>query len=63
VVDGAQDPRTNRVMPDGTTLTFTGQQVVVRAGNAGVTFLTYNGRDVGAMGEMGSVVEKSFGTP
>lgn len=60
VVDGAQDPRTNRVYPDGTTLTFVGKQVVVRSGNAGVTFLTYNGQNVGAMGQVGQVVERSF---
>ena len=60
VVDGAQDGRTNRVYPDGTTLTFTGKQVVVRSGNAGVTYLTYNGDNLGAMGQVGQVVERTF---
>ncbi len=62
VVDGAQDVRTNKVYPDGTTLTFVGKQVVVRSGNAGATFLTYNGMDQGVMGEVGQVAEKTFGT-
>ena len=61
IVDGAQDPRTNKVYPDGTTLTFVGKQVSVRSGNAGTTYLTYNGRSVGVMGQVGEVAEKSFG--
>ena len=62
IVDGTQDPRTNRVYPDGTTLTFVGKQVSIRSGNAGVTFLSYNGQDVGVMGQVGQVAEKSFTT-
>ena len=63
VVDGAQDARTNTVFADGTTLTFVGKQVVVRTGNAGVTYLTYNGRAVGVMGAGGQPAERTFATP
>lgn len=60
VVDGAQDPRTNKVYPDGTTLTFTGKEVVIRTGNAGVTYLTHNGQDAGVMGSAGQIAERTF---
>jgi len=60
VVDGTQDTRTNQIYPDGTTLTFVGKQVLVRTGNAGVTFLTYNGQSVGVMGPAGQIAERSF---
>ena len=63
VVDGAQDARTNTVFADGTTLTFVGKQVIVRSGNAGVTYLTYNGQSVGVMGAGGQVAERTFATP
>ena len=63
IVDGAQDARTNTVFADGTTLTFVGKQVVVRTGNAGVTYLTYNGQSVGVMGVGGQVAERTFATP
>ena len=63
VVDGTQDARTNKVYPDGTTLTFVGKQVSVRTGNAGVTYLTYNGQSAGAMGAGGQTAERSFATP
>ncbi len=62
VVDGAQDPRTNKVYPDGTTLTFVGKDVLVRSGNAGVTFLTHNGQSLGVMGQVGQIAERNFGT-
>lgn len=63
VVDGTQDARTNKVYPDGTTLTFVGKQVILRSGNAGVTYLTYNGQSVGVMGKDGQVAEKTFAQP
>jgi hypothetical protein len=63
VVDGAQDARTNTVFADGTTLTFVGKQVSVRSGNAGVTYLTYNGQPVGVMGPGGQPAERTFATP
>lgn len=63
VVDGAQDGRTNRVYPNGTTLSFAGKQVQVRSGNAGTTFLTVNGRNLGVMGKVGEVAEQTFSSP
>jgi len=59
-IDGTQAPNTNKVFPAGQVLTFTGRQVIVRTGNAGATFLVYNGQDLGKMGETGQVVERSF---
>jgi len=62
-VDGAQVPSTNKVFQSGQVLTFTGKTVTIRTGNAGVTFLTFNGQDSGKMGEVGQVVERSFKAP
>ena len=62
-VDGAQVPSTNKVFPSGQVLTFSGKAVTVRTGNAGVTFLTFNGQDMGKMGEVGQVTERSFKAP
>ena len=62
-VDGAQAPGTNKVVPTGQILTFTGKLVTVRTGNAGVTFVTFNGQDQGRMGEVGQVAERSFKAP
>ena len=62
-VDGTQAPGTNRTVPSGTTLTFTGKAVTVRTGNAATTFLTFNGQDLGKMGEAGQVQERSFRAP
>ena len=62
-VDGAQVPSTNKVFPSGQILTFSGKAVTVRTGNAGVTFLTFNGQDLGKMGEVGQVIERSFKAP
>jgi cytoskeletal protein RodZ len=62
-VDGAQVPSTNKIFPTGTVLTFTGKTVSIRSGNAGVTFLTFNGQDVGKMGETGQVAERAFKAP
>lgn len=62
-VDGTQAPGTNRTVPSGTTLTFTGKAITVRTGNAAATFLTFNGQDLGKMGEAGQVQERSFRAP
>ncbi len=62
-VDGAQVPSTNKVFPSGQVLTFSGKAVTIRTGNAGVTFLTFNGQDMGKMGEVGQVTERSFKAP
>ncbi len=59
-VDGAPAPGTNRVVAAGTSLTFTGKQVLVRTGNAGVTQVVYNGQPLGKLGEQGQVVERTF---
>ncbi len=62
-VDGAQVPSTNKTFPAGQVLTFSGKTVTVRTGNAGVTFLSFNGQDMGKMGEVGQVTERSFRAP
>jgi len=62
-VDGTQAPGTNKVFPNGQILTFTGKSVTVRSGNAGATFLAFNGQDLGKMGEAGQVVERIFKSP
>ncbi|HUQ16253.1 MAG TPA: helix-turn-helix domain-containing protein [Candidatus Saccharimonadales bacterium] len=62
-VDGAQAPSTNKVFAPGQTLTFSGRSVVVRSGNGGVTFLSFNGQDLGKMGETGQVAERQFASP
>lgn len=35
-------------------------KVAVTAGNAGAVVVTYNGKDMGKLGETGEVVEKNF---
>ena len=60
VIDGAQAPNTNRVFSNGQTVTFSGRQVVLRTGNAGATFVTHNGEDLGRLGNNGQVVERTF---
>jgi len=62
-VDGAQVPSTNKIFPTGQVLTFTGKTVTIRTGNAGVSFLSFNGQDMGKMGEVGQVTERSFKAP
>ncbi|MEA2660537.1 MAG: cytoskeleton protein RodZ [Chloroflexota bacterium] len=62
-VDGAQAPGTNKIFPNGQVLTFSGKSVSVRSGNAGVTFLAFNGQEIGRMGEVGQVTERSFSAP
>ena len=63
IIDGAQAPNTNKVFPAGQTLTFSGKTVVIRSGNGGVTFLSYNGQDLGRMGAPGQVAERQFAAP
>jgi len=62
-VDGKQEAGTGKVFPSGQTLTFTGKTVTVRSGNAGTTFLAFNGQDLGRMGEVGQVTERTFSSP
>ena len=60
VVDGAVVPGTGRIYGAGQAATFTGRQVTLRAGNAGATFVIFNGQEVGYLGAQGQVVERSF---
>ena len=62
-VDGTQAPGTNKVFANGQILTFAGKSVTVRSGNAGATFLAFNGQDLGKMGEVGQVTERTFKSP
>lgn len=62
-VDGSQAPSTNKTFTNGQVLTFTGKTVTIRTGNAGVTFLSFNGQDLGKMGEVGQVTERTFKAP
>ena len=62
-VDGAQVPSTNKIFTNGQVLTFTGKTVTIRTGNAAVTYLSFNGQDMGKMGEPGQVAERSFTAP
>jgi cytoskeletal protein RodZ len=62
-VDGTQAPGTNKIFPNGQVLTFSGKAVTVRSGNAGATFLAFNGQELGKMGEVGQVTERSFSSP
>ena len=57
-VDGAQV--LEGIMPAGTRKSFHGSQAFVRAGNAGGVFLKINGKDLGAMGHSGDVIQKTF---
>jgi cytoskeleton protein RodZ len=62
-VDGTQAPGTNKIFPNGQVLTFSGKAVTVRSGNAGATVLAFNGQELGKMGEVGQVTERSFSSP
>ncbi|GAC1422796.1 MAG: DUF4115 domain-containing protein [Candidatus Velthaea sp.] len=48
------------VFPSGTVRSFTGKNAFVRAGNAGGVDVTVSGKNVGAMGGAGDVVERTF---
>lgn len=58
-IDGKEDIGTNRVF-ENVTLTYTGKTVTVRTGNAGATFVTANGKELGAMGKDGEVAEVTY---
>ena len=60
VVDGAVVPGTGRIYPAGHAATFTGRQVTLRTGNAGTTFVVFNGQELGSLGNDGQVVERTF---
>jgi cytoskeletal protein RodZ len=59
-VDGRQVEGTGRVLEAGTVQTFTGRQVTIRTGNAGATQIVHNGELLGALGDSGEVVERTF---
>ncbi len=48
------------VYPKGTDRTFSGRSATVRAGNAGGVDLWVGGKDLGPMGGLGDVAERSF---
>ncbi|MBC5809828.1 MAG: helix-turn-helix domain-containing protein [Candidatus Eremiobacteraeota bacterium] len=58
VVDGKQ--MLEAIVPAGTTKTFVGKSVTIRAGNAGGVSVTAGGKDVGILGARGDVVERTF---
>lgn len=60
VVDGAVVPGTGRIYPAGQAATFTGRQVTLRTGNAGATFVVFNGQELGSLGTAGQVLERTF---
>jgi len=60
IVDGAQFAGTGRVFAAGQSLTVSGREVFLRTGNAGATFVSVNGRDLGALGATGQVVDRVF---
>jgi hypothetical protein len=57
-VDGAQVLQ--GIMPAGTRKSYHGSSAFVRAGNAGGVTLTLNGKDLGAMGHSGDVIQRNF---
>ncbi len=60
IVDGVQAAGTGRIYAAGQSFQLSGRQVVLRTGNAGATFVTMNGQDLGALGAQGQVVERVF---
>lgn len=62
-VDGQTQSSTGKILPSGSILPFNGKTVAVRTGNAGMTYLSFNGQDLGKMGEVGQVTERSFSSP
>jgi cytoskeletal protein RodZ len=48
------------IFPAGTEKTFHGRQVEVRAGNAAGVSVVLNGKDLGALGPAGEVVDRTF---
>jgi cytoskeletal protein RodZ len=57
-IDGAQEAE--GIYPPGTVKRFHGKSANIRAGNAGGVHLTVNGKDLGALGASGSVVDKTI---
>jgi cytoskeleton protein RodZ len=57
-VDGAV--AMDGIYPAGTEKVFHGKEATVRVGNAAGVQLTVDGRDIGALGPSGAVVERSF---
>src|SRR5687768_11386098 len=60
LVDGAVVPGTGRIYGPGQAATFTGRQVTLQVGNAGATFVIFNGQELGYLGAPGQVVERTF---
>jgi len=60
IVDGVQSAGTGRVFAAGQSLTVSGREVFLRTGNAGATLVSVNGRDLGALGGLGQVVDRLF---
>ncbi|HEX4744340.1 MAG TPA: helix-turn-helix domain-containing protein [Candidatus Limnocylindria bacterium] len=60
VVDDAVVPGTGRIYARGQAATFSGRQVTLRVGDAGATFVIFNGQELGFLGAPGQVVERSF---
>jgi cytoskeletal protein RodZ len=48
------------IYPKGTERTFSGRSATVRAGNAGGVDVSVDGKDLGPMGGLGDVAERSF---
>lgn len=59
-VDGAQTAGTGRVLSAGQELRLSGSQILVRSGNAGATFVSFNGQALQRLGDDGQVVERAF---
>jgi cytoskeletal protein RodZ len=57
-IDGAR--MAEGIYPPGTVKRFHGKSALIRAGNAGGVHLTVNGKDLGALGASGSVVDKTI---
>lgn len=59
-VDGAQTAGTGRVLSAGQELRLSGSQILVRSGNGGATFVSFNGQALTRLGDNGQVVERAF---
>jgi cytoskeletal protein RodZ len=57
-IDGTQ--RAEGIYPPGTVKRFHGKSASIRAGNAGGVDLNVNGKDLGPLGALGSVVDKTI---
>ena len=49
-----------RTYHDGETAVFSGREVRIKSGNAGATFVVYNGQQMSSLGRQGEVVERVF---